>query len=58
MANSKLPYKLVEHKTEDIPHFDYGTIKKMSEDEDLLLLLLIEGCTSSEKANYEIYKSL
>ena len=34
MANCKLPYKLIEHKTEDFPHFDYGTIKKMSEDED------------------------
>ena len=23
MANCKLPFKLIEHKTEDLPHFDY-----------------------------------
>ena len=28
MANCKLPYKLIEHKTEDFPHFDYSSFQK------------------------------
>ena len=47
MANCKLPYKLIEHKTEDIPFFDYGTIKKMSEDEDYTYFFLVDASIGS-----------
>ena len=43
MTNCKLPYKLIEHKTEDLPQFDYGTIKKMSEDEDYTYFFMIDA---------------
>ena len=47
MANCKLPYKLIEHRTEDIPTFDYGTIKKMSESEEFTYFFVIDASISA-----------
>ena len=46
MAGFKLPHKLVEHKTEDLPHYDYSMIKALSEDKDYTYFFVIDASIS------------